>query len=51
LLLYTRSIIDKIGISAFDRLDRRKHNTSKMLGFEISLLIQIYKKKVKELEQ
>lgn len=47
LILYRENLIKKIGIEKFNKIDLRKHNLSKMGAFELSLLIQEYKAKLK----
>lgn len=48
---YRPRLIKKIGQKAFDVLEMRAHNRSKMMPFEVELLIQQYKQKVDELKK
>ena len=48
---YTRGIVKKYGESVLDELLVLKHQTSKFSVFEMEILIEEYKKKVKELEK
>lgn len=48
--LYERNLIKKIGQKAFDNLEIRRHNRSKLMPFEVEYLISDYKKKVEELK-
>lgn len=43
---YRPRLIKKIGQKAFDILELRAHNKSKLFRFEIELLIQTYKEKI-----
>lgn len=43
---YEKSLIRKIGKKAFDNLEIRRHNRSKLFAFELELLIQEYKNKI-----
>jgi hypothetical protein len=48
---YRVNLIKKIGQKAFDVLELRAHNRSKMMHFEVEYLIQDYKEKVAELRK
>jgi hypothetical protein len=45
---YRPRLIKKIGQKAFDALEMRAHNRSKMMAFEVEYLIQEYKNKIKK---
>jgi hypothetical protein len=45
---YTKGMLEKYGQKVIDELDIKRHNKSKMARFEVSYLIQEYKKKLKE---
>ena len=48
LLEYQKGLIEKIGNKRFKVLELRRFNKSKMMPFELSLLIQQYKQKIKK---
>lgn len=47
---YRSRLIKKIGQKAFDVLELRAHNKSKMMRFEVDLLIRTYKEKIENLK-
>lgn len=47
---YESNLIKKIGQARVDALALRRHNKSKMLSFEVELLISDYKKKIEALK-
>lgn len=47
---YTVNLIKKIGQKRFDALELRRHNKSKMMHFELELLIGQYKEKIEKLK-
>jgi hypothetical protein len=49
--LYRVNLIKKIGQKAFDILEMRAHNKSKMFPFEVELLISEYKNKIESLKK
>lgn len=51
LLAYKENLIKKIGAERFGRLEIRSQNRSKMMVFEVNLLIGEYKKKIEELKK
>lgn len=51
LLGYREGLIKKYGKGVIDMLEIKRHNKSKMGKFEIALLIELYKGKVKELQK
>jgi hypothetical protein len=51
LLKYKENLIKKIGQSNFNILEIRAHNRSKMMAFELELLIQEYKNKIDSLKK
>lgn len=51
LIKYSRGIIKRIGAHRVKSLELRRHNKSKMMAFEVTLLIQQYKEKVKQLKK
>lgn len=50
LVQYTPNIIKKIGHARFEALSYRRLNKSKMMAFEVELLIQQYKDKIEKLK-
>lgn len=46
---YTKGMIEKYGQKVVDELEVKRHNRSKMARFEVSYLIQEYKKKLETL--
>ncbi len=48
---YRRGLIKKIGLKATDLLEIKKHNKCKMGQFEINLLAEEYRKKLKEIRK
>lgn len=48
---YRRGLISKIGEKETDMLEIKKHNTCHLSEVELDLLIAVYKKKLKEIEQ
>lgn len=46
---YLKGMKAKYGQEIIDELEIKRHNKSKMMKFEVCLLIEIYKKKLKEL--
>lgn len=50
LLEYRVKLIRKIGQQRFDTLEIRRHNRSKMMAFEIEVLIDDYKSKIERLK-
>lgn len=48
---YEVSLIKKIGLARVKALELRRHNRSKMMAFEVELLIQKYKDKIKQLKR
>lgn len=48
---YMPNLIKKIGQDRFDLLGIKRHNRSKMMAFEVELLIQEYKEKIKRLRK
>lgn len=51
LVQYTPNIYKKIGSERFQALSFKRLNKSKMMAFEIELLIEVYKDKVKQLKK
>lgn len=47
---YLRGMLKKYGQNTVDNLEIQRHNRSKLMKFEVSLLIDVYEKKVKELK-
>jgi hypothetical protein len=47
---YTTNLIRKIGMKKFEALGNRRFNRSKMMAFEVDLLIDQYKEKIKKLK-
>jgi 5-methylcytosine-specific restriction endonuclease McrA len=47
LLGYREGMLKKYGQRILDRLEIQRHNRSKMMRFEVTILIQEYKKKLK----
>lgn len=47
---YTKGMLEKYGQAVIDELEIKRHNRSKMHKFEVELLIQEYKQKVKDLK-
>jgi hypothetical protein len=50
LVQYTPNLIKKIGMVRFEKLSHRRLNRSKMMAFELELLIQTYKEKITKLK-
>lgn len=51
LLPYKENLIKKIGMGKFNILEIRSHNRSKLMSFEVEVLIDLYKKKIEELKK
>lgn len=50
LRIFQVNLIKKIGQDKFNILDLRAHNRSKLMQFEVEILIEQYKKKIEELK-
>lgn len=50
LLMYREGVLKKYGEGVLNDLEIQRHNRSRMLAFEVTLLIQMYKQKVAELK-
>jgi hypothetical protein len=50
LINYTLNLIKKIGQARYDKLEQKRFNKSKMMVFEVQLLTDLYREKVKTLK-
>ena len=48
---YRKGLIEKIGEKQVDMLEMKKFNTSHLSEVELDLLLDLYRRKLKELEQ
>ena len=51
LIHYTLNLVKKIGQDRYDKLEMKRHNKSKMMVFEVQLLTEIYREKVRNLKE
>ncbi len=50
-LLYASNLLVKIGMTRYEALKIKRHNRSKIMAFEVNLLIEMYSEKVKQLKK